>query len=89
MVLPQGAARRFAFPRSLGNAMTTGPGPELLLIISQDATGGRISVDINSFVEFDLSVTRSLRKLVHAWPHKRPVNAASGRMSSSQKRRPK
>jgi len=69
--------------------MTTGPGPELLLILSHDAGGGRISVDINSFVEFDLSITRSLRKLVQAWPHKRLLNAPPERMSASQKRRPK
>jgi hypothetical protein len=68
--------------------MTTGRGPELLLILTHDA-GGRIAVDINSFVEFDLRITRSLRKMVHACPYKRPVNAASGRISSSQKRPPK
>ena len=69
--------------------MTTGPGPELLLILSHDAGGGRVSVDINSFMEFDLSITRSLRKLVQSWPHKRLLNAAPDRISASPKRRPK
>lgn len=69
--------------------MTTGPGPELQLVLSHDAGGGRIAVDINAFVEFDLSITRSLRKVVQSWPHKRPVSAAQGRISQPSKRRPK
>jgi hypothetical protein len=68
--------------------MKTGPGPELMLILCDDAARGRVSVDLNAFVEFDLALTRSLRELVAKCPHKRPVNAATGRISST-KRKPK
>jgi hypothetical protein len=69
--------------------MTTGPGPELQLILCHNAARGRIAVDLNAFVEFDLAITRSLRKMVQACPHKRPLNAAPGRMPSATKRKPK
>jgi hypothetical protein len=71
-----------------GNAMTTGPGPELQLILAHDAGGGRVAVELNSFVEFDLTITRSLRKLVQNWPHKRPQGAAQGRISQPGKTPP-
>jgi hypothetical protein len=67
--------------------MKTGPEPELQLILCHDLAHGRIAVDLNAFVDFDLVLTRSLRKLVAKWPHKRPQNPASGRMTS--KRKPK
>jgi hypothetical protein len=69
--------------------MTTGPGPDLLLVLSHDAAGGRIAVDINAFVDFDLSLTRSLRELVSKSPFQRPVSAAFGRISMSAKPKPK
>ena len=68
--------------------MKTGPGPELMLVLCDDAARGRVAVDLNAFVEFDLAVTRSLREWVAKCPYKRPVNAAAGRISSS-KRKPK
>ena len=44
--------------------MKTGPGPELLLVLCHNAARGRISVDLNAFVEFDSTMTKSLRQLV-------------------------
>ena len=68
--------------------MKTGPEPgELQLILCHNSARGRIAVDLNAFVDFDLAITRSLRDLVAKCPHKRPVNAASGRISG--KRKPK
>lgn len=67
--------------------MKTGPEPELQLILCHDADRGRIAVDLNAFVEFDLAITRSLRQFVDKWPHKKVVAAAPGRISS--KRKPK
>lgn len=65
--------------------MKTGPGPELMLILCHDAARGKVAVDLNAFCEFDLAMTRSLRTLVAQCPHKRPVNAAVGRISSKPK----
>jgi hypothetical protein len=67
--------------------MKTGPEPELQLVLCHNSARGRIAVDIDAFVEFDLAMTRSLRELVAKSPYRRPVNAASGRISS--KRKPK
>ena len=67
--------------------MKTGPEPELQLILCHDAARGRIAVDLNAFVDFDLALTRSLRQLVEKWPHKKLVSPAVGRISG--KRKPK
>ena len=64
--------------------MKTGPGPEMQLILCHDAARGKVAVDLNAFCEFDLAMTRSLRVMVAQCPHKRPVNAAAGRISSSK-----
>jgi hypothetical protein len=65
--------------------MKTGPEPELQLILCHDVAGGKIAVDLNAFVEFDLTLTRSLRQLVA----KKLANPAPGRISNSPKRKPK
>lgn len=67
--------------------MKTGPEPELLLVLCHNSARGRIAVELNAFVEFDLAITRSLRELVAKYPDRRPINAASGRISG--KRKPK
>ena len=67
--------------------MKTGPEPELQLILCHDAARGRIAVDLNAFVEFDLALTRAVRQFEEKWPHKRVVNPAAGRISG--KRKPK
>jgi hypothetical protein len=67
--------------------MKTGPEPELQLILSHDPACGKIAVDLNAFVEFDLALTRSLRQVVEKWPHKKLASPAAGRISS--KRKPK
>lgn len=69
--------------------MKTGPEPELQLILCHDVAGGKIAVDLNAFVEFDLTLTRSLRQLVAKWPYKKLANPAPGRISNSPKRKPK
>jgi|GEM_PF-4625330 len=65
--------------------MKTGPEPELHLVLCHNSARGRIAVDLNAFVEFDLAITRSLRELLAKCPQR--VNAAAGRISS--KRKPK
>lgn len=67
--------------------MKTGPEPELLLVLCHNSARGRIAVDLNAFVDFDLGITRSLRELVAKSPYRRPENAATGRISA--KRKPK
>ncbi len=67
--------------------MKTGPEPELQFVLCHNSARGRIAVDLNAFVDFDLAITRSLRELVAKYPDARPVNAAKGRISG--KRKPK
>jgi hypothetical protein len=67
--------------------MKTGPEPDLLLVLCHNSARGRIAVDLNAFVEFDLAITRSLRDLVAKYPDARPVNPAAGRIGG--KRKPK
>ncbi len=69
--------------------MKTGPEPEVQLILCHDSARGRIAVELNSFVEFDLMITKALRELVNKWPQRRPLSAATGRISPEKKRRPK
>jgi hypothetical protein len=67
--------------------MKTGPEPDLQLVLCHNSARGRIAVDLNAFVEFDLAITRSLRELVAKYPDNRPVNPAAGRIGG--KRKPK
>ncbi|WP_254512451.1 hypothetical protein [Anatilimnocola floriformis] len=65
--------------------MKTGPEPELHLVLCHNSARGRIAVDLNAFVEFDLALTRSLRELVAKSPYTRPIQPALGRISSKPK----
>ena len=65
--------------------MKTGPEPEQLFVLCRNSARGRIAVDLNAFVDFDLAITRSLRELVAKSPYVRPVNAASGRIGGKPK----
>ncbi|QDU31618.1 hypothetical protein ETAA8_67780 [Anatilimnocola aggregata] len=69
--------------------MQTGPGPDLQLVLCHNRAHGRIAVDLNAFVEFDLVLTKALRALVSKWPDPRPASPAHGRMSQPPKRKPK
>jgi len=66
--------------------MQTGPGPDLQLVLCHNRAHGRIAVDLNAFVEFDLALTKSLKSLVSKWPDPRPVSAAVGRISGAPKK---